>query len=60
MMRRRAFDKVAKMLGLEYPGGPVIDKLSETGMKIIMFPIANTKGNIYDFLLADKTSMLIT
>ena len=26
-----AFDKVAKMLGLEYPGGPVIDKLSEKG-----------------------------
>ena len=26
-----AFDKVAKMLGLEYPGGPVIDRLSREG-----------------------------
>jgi N6-L-threonylcarbamoyladenine synthase len=26
-----AFDKVAKMLGLGYPGGPVIDRLAETG-----------------------------
>jgi N6-L-threonylcarbamoyladenine synthase len=26
-----AFDKVAKMLGLGYPGGPVIEKLSTTG-----------------------------
>ncbi len=26
-----AFDKVAKMLGLEYPGGPIIDKLALTG-----------------------------
>lgn len=26
-----AFDKVARLLGLGYPGGPVIDKLAETG-----------------------------
>ena len=26
-----AFDKVAKLLGLEYPGGPVIDRLAEQG-----------------------------
>lgn len=26
-----AFDKVAKMLGLEYPGGPVVEKLAMTG-----------------------------
>ncbi|AEA33001.1 tRNA (adenosine(37)-N6)-threonylcarbamoyltransferase complex transferase subunit TsaD [Hippea maritima] len=26
-----AFDKVARLLGLEYPGGPVIDRLSKTG-----------------------------
>jgi len=26
-----AFDKVAKMLGLEYPGGPVIDRLAKEG-----------------------------
>lgn len=26
-----AFDKVAKMLGLGYPGGPIIEKIAETG-----------------------------
>ena len=26
-----AFDKVAKLLGLGYPGGPIIDKLSTHG-----------------------------
>ena len=26
-----AFDKAAKILGLPYPGGPVIDKLAQTG-----------------------------
>ena len=26
-----AFDKVAKILGLPYPGGPVIDKLAQQG-----------------------------
>ncbi len=28
-----AFDKVAKMLGLGYPGGPVIEQMAETGDK---------------------------
>src|SRR5215216_1045088 len=36
-----AFDKVAKMLGLGYPGGPVIEKLAKEGdAKKIKFPIA--------------------
>src|SRR5262249_56157770 len=26
-----AYDKVAKLLGLPYPGGPVIDRLAKTG-----------------------------
>src|SRR3954465_1860872 len=26
-----AYDKVAKLLGLEYPGGPVLDRLAKTG-----------------------------
>ena len=34
-----AFDKVAKLLGLGYPGGPIIDELSKTGnSKAIRFP----------------------
>lgn len=33
-----AYDKVARMLGLEYPGGPIIDRLAKTGIANIPFP----------------------
>lgn len=33
-----AYDKVARYLGLEYPGGPVIDRLASTGTASIEFP----------------------
>jgi N6-L-threonylcarbamoyladenine synthase len=39
-----AFDKVAKLLGLGYPGGPVIDRLSSHGdPKAVKFPPAQIK-----------------
>jgi N6-L-threonylcarbamoyladenine synthase len=39
-----AFDKVAKLLGLGYPGGPVIDRLSPHGdAKAVKFPLAQIK-----------------
>jgi len=38
-----AFDKVARLLGLGYPGGPVIDRLSEEGKPSIAFPRSHTK-----------------
>ncbi len=45
-----AFDKVAKMLGLEYPGGPVIEKLATEGdVKKIKFPIAKISDGRPDF-----------
>ena len=45
-----AFDKVAKMLGLEYPGGPVVEKLSLTGdAGKIKFPIAKISDGRPDF-----------
>jgi N6-L-threonylcarbamoyladenine synthase len=34
-----SFDKVSKMLGLGYPGGPIIEKLATKGDAIIDFPI---------------------
>jgi N6-L-threonylcarbamoyladenine synthase len=34
-----SFDKVAKMLNLGYPGGPIIEKLAKKGKAIINFPI---------------------
>ena len=33
-----AFDKVARAMGLSYPGGPVIDKLAKEGKETIEFP----------------------
>lgn len=55
-----AFDKVAKMLGLDYPGGPLIDKLAITGNpKFHKFPKSNIKGSPYDFSFSGiKTSVL--
>lgn len=45
-----AFDKVAKMLGLGYPGGPVIEKLAQTGdAKKIKFPVAKISDGKPDF-----------
>lgn len=45
-----AFDKVAKMLGLSYPGGPIIEKLAQTGdAEKIKFPIAKISDGRPDF-----------
>ena len=44
-----AFDKVAKLLGLGYPGGPVIDRLAGTGNpRAIRFPRARLKRGRFD------------
>jgi N6-L-threonylcarbamoyladenine synthase len=53
-----AFDKVSKMLGFPYPGGPQIQKHAEPGDENkIDFPVAETKG--YDFSFSGlKTSVL--
>jgi tRNA N6-adenosine threonylcarbamoyltransferase len=43
-----AYDKVAKLLGLEYPGGPILDKLAHEGNPTaISFPRGLREG--YDF-----------
>ncbi len=45
-----AFDKVAKLLGLGYPGGPVIERLSENGRgDVIKFPRAYMGKDSLDF-----------
>lgn len=33
-----AYDKVARMMGLGYPGGPIIDRMSATGTPVVRFP----------------------
>ncbi len=55
-----AFDKVSKLLGFGYPGGPVIDLLAPHGNpKAIRFTRANMKGNALDFSFSGlKTAVL--
>ncbi|ALJ00333.1 tRNA (adenosine(37)-N6)-threonylcarbamoyltransferase complex transferase subunit TsaD [Rufibacter tibetensis] len=53
-----AFDKSAKLLGLPYPGGPMLDKLAATGNPTrFQFPIVNMDGYDYSFS-GIKTSIL--
>lgn len=53
-----AFDKTAKMLGLPYPGGPLIDKYAKEGNPLrFSFPISDMKD--YNFSFSGlKTSIL--
>ncbi len=45
-----AFDKVAKMLGLGYPGGPIIESLAKTNTSdTIKFPRTMLEKNSFDF-----------
>ena len=55
-----AFDKVAKLLGFGYPGGPVIDRLAPHGNPNgVRFTLARMKGNALDFSFSGlKTAVL--
>lgn len=57
-----AFDKVARILGLGYPGGPEIEKVSKTGdPDKINFPRPMLNSNDYNFSFSGlKTSVLYT
>lgn len=44
-----AFDKVARVIGLTYPGGPKIDKLSEQGKATINFPKTHFENLDFSF-----------
>lgn len=46
-----AFDKVARVLGLSYPGGPNVEKLASNGQNNIILPkmLKNYVGGKYDF-----------
>ena len=55
-----AFDKVAKMLGLGFPGGPIIDRLAKAGdAKFVKFPRPYLREGSFDFSFSGlKTSVL--
>ncbi|MCC6131663.1 MAG: tRNA (adenosine(37)-N6)-threonylcarbamoyltransferase complex transferase subunit TsaD [Acidobacteria bacterium] len=44
-----AYDKVAKMAGLGYPGGPVVDRLARSGQARNPFPVPHFKDGSSDF-----------
>lgn len=54
-----AFDKVARSLGLSYPGGPVVDTLAKKGKESIEFPRVMIKEDNYNFSFSGlKTAVL--
>ncbi len=55
-----AFDKVSKILGLGYPGGPIIDKLARQGNRnTVIFPRSYLEKGSLDFSFSGlKTAVL--
>lgn len=55
-----AYDKVARAIGLGYPGGPKIDRLSKEGNpQAIAFPRAHVEGCPYDFSFSGLKSAVL-
>jgi N6-L-threonylcarbamoyladenine synthase len=57
-----AYDKVAKLLALGYPGGPILDRLATAGNgapPLVKFGLTKMKGNALDFSFSGlKTAVL--
>lgn len=54
-----AFDKVARVLGLAYPGGPNVDKIAKQGEANIVFKQRNNLKNTLDFSFSGiKTAVI--
>lgn len=55
-----AFDKVARAVGLGYPGGPKVDKAAKDGNPLaIKFPRAKVEGAPYDFSFSGLKSAVL-
>lgn len=55
-----AFDKVARAIGLGYPGGPKIEQVSKEGnARAIAFPRAKVAENAYDFSFSGVKSAVL-
>lgn len=55
-----AFDKVARAIGLGYPGGPKIDEAAKKGnSEAIVFPKAKVEGSAYDFSFSGIKSAVL-
>jgi N6-L-threonylcarbamoyladenine synthase len=55
-----AFDKIARFLGLGYPGGPILDRLARKGNpEAVRFPRAMATSGDYDFSLSGLKTAVI-
>ena len=55
-----AFDKVARAIGLGYPGGPKVDKAAKEGDPLaIEFPHGKVRGSEYDFSFSGLKSAVL-
>ncbi len=55
-----AYDKVARFLGLGYPGGPIIDRLARQGdPRAVAFPRAMMRDGTYNFSLSGLKTAVI-
>ncbi len=54
-----AYDKIARVLGLEYPGGPVVDRLAGGGEDNLDFPRPMINSNDFNFSFSGLKSHVI-
>ncbi len=55
-----AFDKVARAIGLGYPGGPKIDRVAKEGNpEAVAFPRAKLRDSVYDFSFSGLKSAVL-
>lgn len=54
-----AYDKVARTIGLPYPGGPEVDRLAEIGQDNLNFPRVWLEKDSYDFSFSGLKSAVI-
>lgn len=54
-----AYDKVARTIGLPYPGGPEVDRLAQIGQDTLNFPRVWLEKDSYDFSLSGLKSAVI-
>ena len=59
MTRLGGFDKVARAMGLGYPGGPVIDQLAPTGQANIPLVRSDALAGTYDFSFSGLKTAVI-
>lgn len=54
-----AFDKIARVIGLPYPGGPHLEKLAEEGAAIFSYPRAMLETGSFDFSFSGLKSSVL-